>query len=84
MPFWTKQTQIELFIFSTCPTSLSKILSMELNPDFYISRSEMAEEYYERHALEQMELEQEFLTMRLTLRAEEELQALQADTIVID
>ena len=69
---------------------------MEMNPDFYISRSEMAEEYYERHALEQMELdrefqiaveqmdlEREFLTMRLTLRSEEELQALQADPIIV-
>jgi len=56
---------------------------MEMNPDLYINRSEMAEEYYERHALEQMELEREFLTMRLTLRAEEELQALQADPIIV-
>ncbi len=58
-------------------------MSEYFNPDFYINRSEMAEEFYERHALEQMELEREFLTMRLTLRAEEELQALQEDQVII-
>lgn len=57
---------------------------MEMNPDFYINRSEMAEEFYERHALEQMELEREFLTLRLHLRNEEELQALQEDWVIVD
>lgn len=53
-----------------------------MNPDFYISQSEMAEEYYERTAIEQMNLHDLFLAQRsVRARMDAELEALKADEI---
>ena len=57
-------------------------MEREMNPDFYISQSEMAEEYYERTAIEQMNLHDLFLAQRsVRARMDAELEALKADEI---
>ena len=52
---------------------------MEMHPDFYINRSEMAEEYYEPTARELEELGQQPQIKRL----EEEIESLKADEILL-
>ena len=59
-------------------------MEREMNPDFYIHCSQLAEEFYERTAIEQMNLHDLFLAQRsVRARMDAELEALKTDEILL-